>query len=403
MKTLTSLVFVAGIATLTINAFGQPAAPKMVPVLTVTPAHVQAFAQALRLPGALPEGQTIQISKMSYSTPDTSGRLVPASGAIAVPSWVDPSTAPVVLYHHGTKTKRDDVPSTASLSDSESMIGMIGLAGSGFIVLAPDYLGFGESQAQHPYLHVQTQGSASLDFMKLGFAALGRIQKNSDCTIIFSGFSQGGHATMSSQFLFEKEKETLAGDCKVNLVGNVAISGPHDLSDTTTLAAIQNPGPATPLYSAYSAIGMKEAYPTLDLTTIFQEDTLEITVQSFREGKLKSGDIAKKIPMKQELLFKASFISEMLAKKHPLYAMLKANNLYDWTPKAPVIFVHGQGDHDVPFQNSVVAYDTMKARGAKVQFVKFDEKVDHGGAFVRAIFDSKNWMKYFQAMTPKAQ
>ncbi len=49
---------------------------------------------------------------------------------------------------------------------------------------------------------------------------------------------------------------------------------------------------------------------------------------------------------------------------HPLRLALQENNLYDWTPQAPMHIIHGLADELVPFENAQLAYDTFSSNGA---------------------------------------
>ena len=50
---------------------------------------------------------------------------------------------------------------------------------------------------------------------------------------------------------------------------------------------------------------------------------------------------------------------------HPLRITLQENDLWDWTPQAPMYLFHGEGDELVPYENSQMAYDQFLANGAQ--------------------------------------
>ena len=50
---------------------------------------------------------------------------------------------------------------------------------------------------------------------------------------------------------------------------------------------------------------------------------------------------------------------------HPLRVALQENDLWDWTPQAPMYLFHGEGDELVPYENSQMAYDQFLANGAQ--------------------------------------
>jgi hypothetical protein len=48
-----------------------------------------------------------------------------------------------------------------------------------------------------------------------------------------------------------------------------------------------------------------------------------------------------------------------------LLAALEENNVYEWTPRAPVLLIHARSDDEVPFENTQVAYRYFKDHGAQ--------------------------------------
>ena len=68
--------------------------------------------------------------------------------------------------------------------------------------------------------------------------------------------------------------------------------------------------------------------------------------------------------------FQADFRANV---SNPLRQAFLDNNLYSWTPKAPVRMFHCQGDDNVTVANAEVAYQSFTNRGACCVSV-----VDHG-------------------------
>ncbi|HUR29850.1 MAG TPA: hypothetical protein VMZ69_00390, partial [Saprospiraceae bacterium] len=110
----------------------------------------------------------IDLYKIRYQTLDVHMQPDTASGLLVVPKVPADTKLPLVLYAHGTTTGPDDVPSNLKGGYEVAM----GYAGFGFATLAPDYLGLGESDGFHPYLHAASEASASLDMVIAGFEFL---------------------------------------------------------------------------------------------------------------------------------------------------------------------------------------------------------------------------------------
>ena len=55
---------------------------------------------------------------------------------------------------------------------------------------------------------------------------------------------------------------------------------------------------------------------------------------------------------------------------HILSQLLAENNLYDWAPQSLTYLFHALGDELVPYQNSVIAYDTFVANGSENVYIE---------------------------------
>jgi len=98
--------------------------------------------------------------KLTYKTPDASGALINASGLVCLPATRS-GGRPVLSYQHGTIFQDSDAPSSFSTS-SEGLLGAV-FAAIGYIVVMPDYIGYGDSTAlMHLFLHAATLATQRL-------------------------------------------------------------------------------------------------------------------------------------------------------------------------------------------------------------------------------------------------
>ena len=74
--------------------------------------------------------------KLTYGTPDVSGKLITASGLVCLPSAKSGGN-PVISYQHGTIFQDSEAPSSF-ITSSEAAVGVV-LAGLGYIAVLPDY------------------------------------------------------------------------------------------------------------------------------------------------------------------------------------------------------------------------------------------------------------------------
>src|SRR5262249_51631910 len=143
-----------------------------------------ALATAGITPGVLPCG--VDIHYIQYGTIDgtTSGGASPrptsASGALMVPTGPAPFCSgprPIVLYAHGTATNRaTNLANVLDPNNTEGVLIAAMFAAHGFIVVAPNYVGYDSSPLDyHPFLNGDQQSAEMIDALKAARKALGNI------------------------------------------------------------------------------------------------------------------------------------------------------------------------------------------------------------------------------------
>jgi Prolyl oligopeptidase family len=147
---------------------------------------------------------TIDVYHLEYQTVDPAGNLTPASGALMVPSGSASCQGgrPVLLYAHGTTTDRNYNFANFSASDSgEALVVAVEFAAQGYIVVAPNYVGYDTSTLSfHPYLNADQQSKDMIDALTAARTALPSLgEVSSDGGKLFvSGYSQGGYVAMAT-------------------------------------------------------------------------------------------------------------------------------------------------------------------------------------------------------------
>jgi hypothetical protein len=111
----------------------------------------------------LPSRFDIMGVRVVYHTINGLGQPTIASGLVVTPVNA-PAPAAMLTYHHGTFA--DDASAPSNLG-REAPLGYIAAMDVSVAVL-PDYLGFGASPDLHPYIHADTEASASIDWMRAG-------------------------------------------------------------------------------------------------------------------------------------------------------------------------------------------------------------------------------------------
>jgi pimeloyl-ACP methyl ester carboxylesterase len=144
----------------------------------------------------------VKVYKITYRTVDAAGTEVQASGAAVVPVMNQP--AALLSHQHGTITSESGAPSNYGNSSEVWSAGTV-LASSGYVVSAPDYLGYGAAKnISHPYEHRATLASASRDMLRAvrELCVTEKVALNGQ--LFLTGYSEGGYATMSLHKLLEE-------------------------------------------------------------------------------------------------------------------------------------------------------------------------------------------------------
>lgn len=327
------------------------------------------------------EGQyDIDYYKITYTTVDLQGESTIASGGVAIPKSTTCDIFPMVLYCHGTVLRKQDVPSA---DNSEAQIPKT-FGGQGFISIAPDYLGLGDNPGLHPYVHAESQATASIDMF---YATLEFIESLEDAVyngeLFITGYSQGGHASMAT--LKYAQDNGLAEE--MGIVAGAPASGPYNMSGSQAEVLLSGDPYSNPGYVVYLLKSYELAYGNIynDLGDIIQSPYDEIVLPFFDgiQNEFDMGVVNDALPSTlPELLVDTVLTNLMTNDNHPIWQALRDNDNYDWAPEMPIRMFYCDGDEQVPFENSIVARDSMLAKGAAdVQA----ENVFPGGSHVECI------------------
>ena len=182
----------------------------------------------------------VELRYLLYMTRDPAGAPATASAGALVPSGADPACTgerPVVLYAHGTTFTQTKNMANVS-SDSEASLLMAMFAAQGFIVVAPNYLGYDRSSlGYHPYLNAEAQAVDMIDGLRAAKAHLvAESATKPSAKLFISGYSQGGHVAMATHKVIERDH---GSEFTVTAAG--PMSGPYNLSKQFDV--VIGPGP----------------------------------------------------------------------------------------------------------------------------------------------------------------
>lgn len=327
----------------------------------------------------LPVNNGVYVYEISFITTYIDGSEIRSSGLVLVPDNLhkDYST---IIYHNGTNImkKREQI-----LGYNQFSI-CAGLAADGYLVVIPDYIGRGNSDKHQLYLNAKTEGQNSVD-MLLALNGFLREKGHEPIHDLFiTGYSQGGHAAMSTQRLIETSYSN-----EFNLVASSPMSGPYDLSSTVVVDPNNKNGDW--VLFMFLVKSFNDTYHLRNsLSEIFIAPWDSLAGVYF-DGYNKYSGIRNGLPSNILEIFRGDFIQqEFLSEQSRFKEVLKQNTIYEFVPKTPTQLCYCSDDEVVTGQNSKTAYNWMKKNGAKkVKIKDAGKNLDHEECAIYTVIYTK--------------
>ncbi len=334
----------------------------------------------------------VNVYSITYTT-EFMGEEVTASGLVCIPSV--PGTYPVLSFQNGTNTLHSAAPTADPQALQFQLIEY--LAGTGYVVILPDYLGFGASeQMAHPYLHKESTAQTIIDMLysltEFDEDVAKEISITNECYLM--GYSQGGWATLA---LLEAMEQDYASDFTVKAASGGA--GPYDLNYVNEYVLGQTQYPM-PVYLAYiaSAFSEYDLY-TNELTDIFNAPYAG-RIPGLFDGLHTSEQINAQLNVNIADLFKSEYISGYATA--PLYESIRnsmtANSVQGWDSNVPILFLHGTADtHVMPVLSEMMHNDMIAAGSSPVTCLYVTlNGLDHGTGAVPAVLAGLEFFKAYR-------
>jgi hypothetical protein len=370
----------------------------------------------------------IDFHLIKYATTGGAGEATHASGVIMAPTGGTGCSGarPILEYAHGTTAMSSY--NLANITDStndawtESVMLAAFYAAQGYIVVAPNYVGYDvqdvDTLSYHPYLNAAQQSGEMIDALTAARSALtaGLPSGDTDGGKLFvTGYSQGGHVAMATVRAMQSKgiavtaSAPMSGPYAMLAFGDAVVAYSQvGLGGTIYYPMVINSyqhaygniySSASSFYSATYATGIDALLPgTLSVTQLFTQNKLpEFAIfNSTTPGTgsepgsgIPALDAAMGVPSNP--LFALGFGNPYLIQNsvrvsyaldaavhpdgalpvpqagvpvsaspaYPLRVALKTNDLRtNWSPSAPMLMCGGHGDPDVFYS---VNTQTMQA------------------------------------------
>jgi predicted esterase len=284
------------------------------------------------------------------------GKTIEASGLIGLPKD-GPANPSIISGQHETRF----LSSSAASLFPNAPTGYELLASMGYVVVIPDYIGFGSSQNTfHPYYIREATAAAVVDMIKASKEYLVSRKFTTSSRLFLIGYSEGGYATLAAQ----REIETNPAH-GLTVTATAAGAGAFDL--TTMLTEVsQSEQSAGASYITYLLMAYNTHYGwNRSLNTMFREP-YATAIPDLYKGADDGTTINSKLTTNLKNLFTPTFSTDLITadKETVLKTALRTNSFFDWYPKGLTRLYHGTNDEIVPYKSSQTTYDSFIAAGA---------------------------------------
>ncbi|MBN1158020.1 MAG: hypothetical protein JXA61_01455 [Bacteroidales bacterium] len=318
----------------------------------------------------------VDVYRITYET-YYGDSLIEASGLVCVPSAGE--AFPLISFQNGTTTLNDDVPSMDPFRTEYQLIQS--MAGNGYIMVMPDYIGFGASaDIVHPYFNKECTDRSVIDMIKAAVELVDVRGITASCSgnYYLMGYSQGGGATLSVLDAIEN-----GPDPGFDVVAASCGAGAYDLISITEYFISQVTIPS-PMYLPYFIYAQK-VYGTIqdEMDKFFNEPYASLIPGLFN-GSLSSAQINAQLTGVIEDLITTEVIEDFTdgADFAQLRNAMADNSTYAWNTSSYINFYHGSDDLDVPPSQSSEIFDDFIQIGVttdRVNFFEFEGLVHNTG------------------------
>jgi len=350
-------------------------------------------------PAELPERFThgFDSYKVTYCTVDAvlpgerTGRPTSATGMVSVPRAVGPLAT--VAYQRGTAVSFYDAPSNPSIAGSieprgESFEGPPAsavLAGNGFIWIAADYLGFGDSSVpRHRYFHAETEASAAADLLAASRHVLAELRVRQNGRLFIFGFSQGSHAALALHRALQ--------DADVDVTGTATVGSILD-PETWFLSGLTSQTITMPVYMSYILLAYDDVYDVYERTRDVFRQPYARTVPGLFDMQHFWDDILAGLPPTGRALIAPSYALRLMTDpREPLRLRLRQNAVDRWRPQAPLRLYHSTDDEEAPYQDALESVERLRRAGADLT-VRTLTGFDHINSWIQVMPRAVDWFR----------
>jgi len=329
----------------------------------------------------------VDVYKITYNSM-YKGESVLASGLICLPQSQE--SFPIISFQNGTNTLKSGCPSENPTDYYYTLIEY--MAGNGYIITFPDYIGFGASaQILHPYFERETTDRAVTDMIRACHEMLGEknIQAKFNGEHFLMGYSQGGWATLSGLKNIETNYKTTI-PVKATSCG----AGAYDMMAMSNYILTQKVFPE-PLFLPYFIYSQQLFGAHSDPLNKFFNEPYASRIPKLFDGTYSNTEVDDQLNDTISVLLKSNMISGFGngADFAQLRSLLVKNSVTAWVPTSKINFYHGSADLNVPPEQSTLMYNSFLNLGVgqdKIQLISLPG-TDHESSLLPWGLKTINW------------
>jgi predicted esterase len=381
---------------------------------TLSPSVLAGFLESAQTGTLAVAGEpqcSVSVYRVHYNTVGGAGEATDASAAIFVPTGAGASCSnsrPVLLYAHGTSLQKSyDMADIAN--NTEARLAAAVFAAQGFVVVAPNYAGYGGSSlGYHPYLDRVQEAADMIDALRAARSSFNAIGVRDSGKLMVTGYSQGGFVALATQRAMQE-----LNNAEFTLTAAAGMSGPYAIARfgddlfggaprdgatvivPTIINAAQHASAAiyrTPadVYEAQYAATIVDLVPgTLGSSELVSQGKLPASA-------LFALDSMPQLPGHTQYFgannlirsdYRAAYLADVsahpcgqdaaaplnCAPAHSLRKWLVRNDLRSYLPAAPTLLCGGHDDPTVPYFNTMATSAYFRARGAAITELDIDD------------------------------
>lgn len=366
---------------------------------------------------AVPETATaVELYKVKYRSLDANGKPAELTGLVAWPAGGAPKG--LVVYCHGTTVDRDRSPSRFKGEGEapETIEAITGFATGGYAVVLPDYIGLGDHKAAHPYPLNKVNARSGVDIIPAARELARQKNYNIGISLFITGYSEGGGVAMA----LTQALQAFTGP-EYAVTASAPAAGPYDLSGTTRKFMLEDTGEQVGfilrVYLTSYAVNFLVKEKKLRWRDFYKPSLANNLAVNYNLNPTDDG-VIRNIGITTALMRSKNRLANVLQpnflramqrndKRNAFVRMLHENDVYDWSPRVPMMLIAIDGDTVVSQVNTEVAYNAMRRRGVPAERLRRmiikDTELNHLNGIAPAMSKARAFFDGGFAAVPAAQ